>query len=255
MFFPRNVDEVREALAFAERKNLKTFVLGNGSNVLFTKRFKGVIINMRGFDQMRLKGGELACGAGVNLFAFDRFCAENELEGLEFTYGIPGSVGGAVCMNAGAFGDEICKFLKKITVLKNGKLTEKTDFSFSYRNGPLKEGEILIEAVFELKSGKKEEILAKQIEFFTKKRNSQPYSLPSAGSVFKRKGDIIPAKLIDEWGLKGLRIGGAMISTEHAGFIVNCGNAKPNDVLSLIEIVEQIAKDKGYDFEREIKVL
>lgn len=255
MFFPKTEEELIEACDFCKRKKLQVFSLGNGSNLLFVHKFRGAVINMRAFDKIEICQQTLTCGGGVNLFSLNKFCAENGLQGLEFSYGIPASVGGAVKMNAGAFGGEICAFLRKMLVLKDGVIYEKDKFSYSYREGPLEEGEILISATFELKRGEKEEILAKQREFFEKRRQSQPYSLASAGSVFKRKGDVVPARLIDEWGLKGLKVGGAMISDKHAGFIVNLGEAKPGDILILIEIVEQVAKGHGLEFEREVKVI
>lgn len=256
MFFPKSAEEVKEAICYCYKKGHNApLVLGNGSNILFCGDFKGAVINMCGLGGVSIKGDEVTCGAGINLFALNKFCAENELEGLEFSYGIPGSVGGAVAMNAGAFGGEICAFLKKMIVLKDGAIYEKNAFSYSYRCGPLEEGEVLLEAIFKLKSGKKEDILLKQQGFLQKRRASQPYNKHSAGSVFKRQGEVIPAKLIDEWGLKGLRIGGAMISPVHAGFIVNEDNASPKDILTLIELVEQVAKGHGYCFEREIRLV
>ena len=256
MFFPKSAEEVKHVVCYFHKKGYDApLVLGNGSNILFCGDFKGAVINMRGLDKITLSGNEVTCGAGVNLFALNKFCAENALEGLEFSYGIPGSVGGAIAMNAGAYGGEICAHLQKMIVLKNGSVYEKEVFSYSYRSGPLEEGEVLLEAIFKLKSGKKEDILSKQQEFLQKRRSSQPYSKPSAGSVFKRRGEIIPAKLIDEWGLKGLKIGGAMISPVHAGFIVNEDNATWQDVETLIELVEQVAKGHGYQFEREIKLI
>lgn len=252
MFFPKSSEDVKDVVEFCRRKRLPMLPLGSGSNVLFAHKYSGAVINMRGLNEIRLDGGEVTCGAGVNLFALNKFCAENGLEGLEFSYGIPGSVGGAVKMNAGAFGGEICEFLKSMLVLKDGIIYRKDNFSFSYRCGALEEGEILLEATFQLKRGEKEQILAKQTDFLQKRRQNQPYSFASAGSVFKRTGEIVPAKLIDEWGLKGLKIGGAMISNQHAGFIVNLGSARASDILTLIEIVEQVAKGHGLEFEREV---
>lgn len=256
IYFPENIREIKYLLNYLKIKNKDYFILGNGTNILFPdKNFKKIIICLKNIKEIQINGNEIVCGAGVSLFELNKICAENNLAGLEFTFGIPGSVGGAVAMNAGAFGGEICNYLSEMVVCRNGEIFSRQNFKFSYRKGPLENGEILLYAKFKLKNDEKQNIIEKQCEYLQKRRCTQPYKEFSAGSVFKRNGDIFPAKLIDEWGLKGLQIGGAKISEKHAGFIVNVGNAKQSDVLTLMELIEWLAKSKGYDFEREIKVL
>lgn len=256
IYFPENIREIKYLLNYLKIKNKDYFILGNGTNILFPdKNFKKIIICLKNIKEIQINGNEIVCGAGVSLFELNKICAENNLAGLEFTFGIPGSVGGAVAMNAGAFGGEICNYLSEMVVCRNGEIFSRQNFKFSYRKGPLENGEILLYAKFKLKNDEKQNIIEKQCEYLQKRRCTQPYKEFSAGSVFKRNGDIFPAKLIDEWGLKGLQIGGAKISEKHAGFIVNVGNAKQSDVLTLMELIEWVAKSKGYNFEREIKVL
>lgn len=252
--FPENEEELLKLAARCNKKKL--LILGNGSNILFSDHgFDGKIISTRRLDKIEVSGEQVSCEAGVNLFSLCHFCAEHGLSGLERLYGIPGSVGGAIVMNAGAYGCEICQLISKIKVVKNGVFSEREVQNFGYRKGPLCEGEILVSAVFNLKKGKKEQILALQSEIFEKRKQSQPYSLPSAGSIFKRGRDFFPAQLIDEWKLKGKKIGGAEISSQHAGFIVNTGNATSSDVLALICEIERKARAHGYNFEREIVII
>ena len=256
IYFPENIRAIKYLLNYLKNKNKDYFILGNGTNILFPdKKIKKIIICLKNIKEIQINENEIVCGAGVSLFELNKICAENNLAGLEFTFGIPGSVGGAVAMNAGAFGGEICNYLSEIVVCRNGEIFSRQNFKFSYRKGPLENGEILLCAKFKLKDDEKQKIIEKQCEYLQKRRCTQPYKEFSAGSVFKRNGDIFPAKLIDEWGLKGLQIGGAKISEKHAGFIVNVGNAKQSDVLTLMELIEWVAKSKGYNFEREIKVL
>lgn len=254
--FPNNEKEFLKEITRCQNNGKKFYILGNGSNVLFLDRgFAGKIISTRLLNKIYLQNDEICCEAGVNLNFLCKYCAEHGLMGIENLFGIPGTVGGAVVMNAGAYGCEICKFIKKIRIFKNGKIIEKTAKKFSYRKGPLTDNEILLSVTFSLNKGKKENIQDLQNCVMKKRRESQPLNMPSAGSVFKRGKDFFPAKLIDEWGLKGFKKGGAMISNKHAGFIVNFGNATSEDVLYLINFVETYAKEKGYNFEREIIVV
>lgn len=254
--FPNNEKEFLKEITRCQNNGKKFYILGNGSNVLFLDRgFAGKIISTRLLNKIYLQNDEICCEAGVNLNFLCKYCAEHGLMGIENLFGIPGTVGGAVVMNAGAYGCEICKFIKKIRIFKNGKIIEKTAKKFSYRKGPLTDNEILLSVTFSLNKGKKENIQDLQNCVMKKRRESQPLNMPSAGSVFKRGKDYFPAKLIDEWGLKGFKKGGAMISNKHAGFIVNFGKATSEDVLYLINFVETYAKEKGYNFEREIIVV
>lgn len=255
IFYPKNIIQINNILKYGKKLSKKCIILGNCTNIIFhDKTYDDIFISMKEFDKLECDGETVTCGAGVNLFVLCMFCQRHGLSGLEFAYGIPGSLGGAVAMNAGAFGGEICSQLESITVFVDGEIRVCRDLKFDYRKGPLADGEILIEAKFKLKRSKSEEIFKKQVNFLNMRKISQPNE-PSCGSVFKRSGDVIPAKLIDEWGLKGLRVGGAAISDKHAGFVINRDGATFEDVKTLIEIVEWIAKNKGYAFKREIKIL
>lgn len=252
IYFPKNNDELIELL---NKKN-KLFILGNGSNILFPdSRFETPIICTKKLNKMFVQGDCVFCEAGASLFELCMFCQKHGLSGFEKLYGIPATVGGAIVMNAGAFGEEICSKLKSFKIFKNGKITEKKDFCYAYRKGPVEDDEILLSAIFKLKKEKKSKILNEMMEIFQKRKTLQPYNYPSAGSVFKRGENFLPAKLIDEWGLKGLKVGGACVSDKHAGFIINIKNASSNDVKKLIEEIEKKASQHGFVFEKEIKVL
>ena len=254
IYFPQNINELLSLKKYVFHKS--PFILGNGSNVLFSDAgYRGVIICMKRFNSIKLNKDKVLCEAGTSLFQLCNFCAENNLSGLEKLYGIPGSVGGAIKMNAGAYGCEICDFVSHILVFKDGKLMRRKPEYFGYRKGPLQDNEILISAEFELKKGKKEEIVKKQNDIFKKRLIAQPYNLPSAGSVFKRGNGYFPAELIEKWGLKGCVEGGAEISEVHAGFIVNKNHASAKDIVSLIRKIEDKASIEGYHFEREIIIL
>ncbi len=256
IYFPKNQEQFIELFLHLNNKKKKLLILGNGSNVLFSDAgFDGNIICTKMMKLLTFEGNQVCVEAGVNLFELCLKCADHGLSGFEKLYGIPGTLGGAVAMNAGAFGSEICDHLKSIKVLKAGKVIERRQLQFAYRQGPLDNDEILLSAEFDLNSQKKEQILAIQSQIFEKRKLTQPHSYPSAGSFFKRGSDFYPAKLIDEWGLKGLQYGGAAISDQHAGFIINKGNACSEDVLKLAKIIEEFARLKGYEFEREVKVI
>ena len=212
MFFPKNISQIRRLILRLESKGEKYHIIGNGTNILFADEIYENIVCLRDFLYIFLENNQIVCSSGVNLFSLCKFCEKNGLSGIEFLYGIPGTVGGAVAGNAGAFGGEICNFIPSITVLKNGEIIEKNGLSFSYRRGPLESGEILLEAKIKLNKAKNSEIIAKNKQFFEQRKISQPYQQFLAGSVFKRCGEIIPSKLIDEWGLKGIRVGGASVS-------------------------------------------
>lgn len=253
---PKNIKELKKLLEICKSTNMRYFIIGNGSNLLASDNgFDGLIISLKNFNDMKIqknKGFESVCvGAGINLFLLNKNLANNGISGLEWSYGIPGTLGGAIKMNAGAFNHCIFEFLEELTVIKNGKLKKINNLKAEYRNSFLID-EIVISAKLKLKSGNMHDILNKMNEYLSIRREKQPYNLPSAGSVFKRNADIIPAKIIDDLGLKGLRMGGAMISTKHAGFIVNVDNAKSEDVNKLINLIKKIAAYNGFLFEEEI---
>ena len=244
-------------MSYCRENHIKYFILGNGSNLLVCdKGFDGVVISMQKFNHIELlENNRLCVGAGVNLFVLNKFCLDNSLTGLEWSYGIPASVGGACKMNAGAFDGCFCNKIDSFEVLKKGRVYKRKKVFYTYRKGCIKEDEILISAVIKLEKGNKSEIKKRQEMFLSKRKETQPYNFPSLGSVFKRGNGFFPAKLIQDFGLKGTRKGNVYISRKHAGFIINKGEGKASDFLCLVKLIEGVAKKNGYFFEREFHLL
>ena len=251
--FPKNVNELKKIVKECDKNNLKYFILGNGSNLLFSDfEINTILVSLKYFNEIRqVKKDEVFVGAGVNLFPLNIYLKNHNLSGLEWSYGIPGSIGGAIFMNAGAFGHSISENILNVKVIKCGKVENisKKNLEFSYRKSNI--NGIILGATMKFKEGNLDEIAFLQQDYLERRKMSQPYDKFSAGSVFKRniEKNIIPAKLIDTLGLKGTRIGGAEISKKHAGFIVNNGDAKAIDVLALIEYIKY---KTGEDLELEI---
>lgn len=251
--FPKNVNELKKIVKECDKNNLKYFILGNGSNLLFSDfEIYTILVSLKYFNEIRqVKKDEVFVGAGVNLFPLNIYLKNHNLSGLEWSYGIPGSIGGAIFMNAGAFGHSISENILNVKVIKCGKVENisKKNLEFSYRKSNI--NGIILGATMKFKEGNLDEIAFLQQDYLERRKISQPYDKFSAGSVFKRniEKNIIPAKLIDTLGLKGTRIGGAEISKKHAGFIVNNGDAKAIDVLALIEYIKY---KTGEDLELEI---
>lgn len=256
---PESAEEVALSKDFAKENGLPLFVLGRGSNVVVSDAgFDGVIIQLgKPFSQFKFDGETLSAGAGASLSALARACATLGLSGLHLLAGIPGSVGGAVSMNAGAYGQEISKTLEAVQFL--GEDNAIREFSaeeclFGYRSSAFRESaKILLSATFSLKRGQAAELLAEQKKVLEERRQKQPLEYPSAGSMFKRPENAFPGALIEQAGLKGLRIGGAEVSTKHANFIVNADNASAEDVYRLSELVrEKVFQKSGIRLEREV---
>lgn len=251
--FPKNVVELKKLIRECQKLNKNYFILGNGSNLLFSDfEINTILVSLKYFNEIRqVKKDEVFVGAGVNLFPLNIYLKNHNLSGLEWSYGIPGSIGGAIFMNAGAFGHSISENILNVKVIKCGKVENisKKNLEFSYRKSNI--NGIILGATMKFKEGNLDEIAFLQQDYLERRKISQPYDKFSAGSVFKRniEKNIIPAKLIDTLGLKGTRIGGAEISKKHAGFIVNNGDAKAIDVLALIEYIKY---KTGEDLELEI---
>ena len=251
--FPKNVVELKKLIRECQKLNKNYFILGNGSNLLFSDfEINTILVSLKYFNEIRqVKKDEVFVGAGVNLFPLNIYLKNHNLSGLEWSYGIPGSIGGAIFMNAGAFGHSISENILNIKVLKCGKVENisKKNLEFSYRKSNI--NGIILGATMKFKEGNLDKIAILQQDYLERRKMSQPYDKFSAGSVFKRniEKNIIPAKIIDTFGLKGTRIGGAEISKKHAGFIVNNGDAKAIDVLALIEYIKC---KTGEDLELEI---
>lgn len=264
VIFPKNAQEIERILQICEENQIKTFVLGNGSNVLFDDAgFDGAVLNLKHFDFVKVcekdKKKHTCCveiGAGINLFALNLRLSNLGLSGLEFCYGIPATLGGFLVMNGGCFGHEICEFVEEVQILQNGKIFwhKKDECGFSYRHSNLQNC-IILSAKLRLFEEKTEKIVQNMNFYLQKKRNLQPCDLPSLGSVFKAVQGISVGKILDELGLKGLSVGGAQVSTKHAGFVVNTGGATAQDVLALVEILENKLAEIGIKPEREIIVL
>lgn len=258
----KNINELIEAIKLAKKLRRKFFVLGKGTNLLCPDEgYNGVVISTRKMQNISLtKYNEkvfVEADAGVDLFKINKLLAELGISGLEWSYGIPGTLGGAIFMNAGAYGHEIFEFVSYVDIYYRGKIKrlKKEKINFSYRNGGLN-GKTILSAGLMLTSNKFEAVKEKQLSFMKKRIETQPLNYPNAGSIFKRNEKIIPAQIIDKLGLKGVIIGGAKVSEKHAGFIVNIGNATTKNILDLIELIQK----KVYDatkikLEPEIKIM
>lgn len=240
------------------RKFQRVFVIGAGTNILFkNKNFGEMFVKLSGsFLKTRTSKNKITVGSGVNLFLLNKILKEKNLGGIEFTFGIPGTVGGAIFMNAGAFGNEIGNYVEKVKIFDGKRVFWTKKFDFSYRNSSFKKNkQIILSVTFKLSPLKSEEIAEKQNEFITKRKLSQPYGQRSAGSVFKRiykNGEMLyPAKMIDKLGLKGVKKGKARISEKHAGFIVCENGAKFEDVVYLIKKIKKEVRRKYNEILKE----
>ena len=254
-----NMSDLMWLLNVLRKGNIRFFVLGGGSNVLFSDSgFDGVVVKLSGkFQEIKIKNNILTVGAGVSLFNLAKFCADHGLCGLEWAYGIPGSVGGATLMNAGAYGKQFSDSIVSVDCLsqnlKKLKLSNKA-CCFSYRKSIFQTNKLIITSV-ELSVAQSDGslVVQKQKEYLKKRLASQP-SYPSAGSIFKRCGDIPVSKLIDDLHLKGFCVGDAQVSKKHAGFIINVGSASCNDVLNLIEYIKQ-KLDSHYNVRPKLEII
>ncbi len=262
MAFPKNAEELSTILKVSALLDVKPAILGAGTNVLAPDGgISGLVICLKDcMDGMEmLDGSRIRVAAGVTMTRAAVFAANLGLSGLEFAHGIPGTVGGGVYMNAGAYGGEITQVCESVMVMDmGGKLSERSneEMNFSYRHSILEdEGGIVVSAVFRLTPADPESIKAKMKELMGKRSASQPLDLPSAGSAFKRPVGGYAAALIDQAGLKGYQVGGAAISTKHAGFAVNVGGATAEDVKKLLSQVSHIVYEKsGIRLEPEVRI-
>lgn len=250
IIYPKNVDCLVVLIKKLKANKIKYMVLGNGSNVLFSDdTYEGIIIKLNELDYIEFKDNKVICGAGASLMKVASQTIRKGLSGLEFATGIPGTIGGAVYMNAGAYKSDMGYVVSKVKVL-TPKMTVITmvnnELDFHYRTSFLKKNKdyICLEATIQLKPGNKEEIDKLVMDRKKRRLESQPLEYPSAGSVFRNPTDMFAGKLIEDLGYKGLIKGGAMISEKHANFIVNHNNATANDVKELIEFIKQAVKEK-----------
>lgn len=259
---PETEQQLCAAVALCKEQAVRYYLLGNGSNILFADAgYRGAVIDTTAMKtELTIDGTQVTAGAGLRLSALCTAALENSLAGLEFAYGIPGTVGGAVYMNAGAYGGEAKDVLTAVRYLTaEGETVEApaAELDLSYRHSVFEEnGGCILSASFRLEQGDPAAIKARMNELMAKRVEKQPLDKPSAGSTFKRPAGAFAAALIDQCGLRGYRHGGAAVSDKHCGFVVNLGGATCADVLALCDEVRAIVKEKtGYDLEKEIRVV
>ena len=262
MAFPKTKDQLAEILKLSKVLDCKCAILGAGTNVLAPDEgVSGIVICLKdAMDGMEaLENDRVRIMAGVTMTRAAVFAANRGLSGFEFAHGIPGTVGGGVYMNAGAYGGEICQVCERVEIMdRQGNLRELSgaEMAFSYRHSILEEtGDIVISTVFKLTPKPVAQIRGRMKELMEKRSASQPLDLPSAGSAFKRPSQGYAAALIDEAGLKGYQVGNAAISTKHAGFAVNLGNATANDVRTLLrQVADMVFEKTGILLEPEVRI-
>lgn len=259
---PQTAEEVAKVIEACTQEKVPYYIVGNGSNLLVSdKGYEGVIIQIyKQMNQVKVEGAQIHAQAGALLSMIAKRALDAELTGFEFAAGIPGTLGGACVMNAGAYGGEMKDVLKSVTVLTDKgevKTLAKEELELGYRTSVIaKKGYIVLEAVLELQKGEKEKIQAVMDDLKERRVTKQPLEYPSAGSTFKRPEGYFAAKLIDDSGLRGYRVGGAMVSDKHCGFVVNVDHASSADVLAVMKHVEEVVKEKyNVTLEPEVRVI
>ena len=260
----KTLEQLKSILKYTNENNINLTIIGNGSNILVSDEgIKGIVVKIE-IDNLEIdiqdKKAIITVGSGVKLGLLAQKCLKQEIAGFEFASGIPGTIGGAIRMNAGAHGSEMKDIVKTVTYVdRNGAVhkIESNQAEFEYRKSLFSHNDyIIVETEIELEKGNANEIKEKMTEYANFRKEKQPIEYPSAGSTFKRGSDFITAKLIDECGLKGYQIGGAQISEKHAGFIINKNNATAKDVIKLMEYTkEQVYEKFGKIIEAEIEIL
>lgn len=258
---PRDMEEAKALIALIDQHDVPLTVIGNGSNLVIRDGgIRGIVVHFDLLSSIKREGTKVIAGSGAKIIAVSEFACNESLSGLEFACGIPGSVGGALYMNAGAYGGEISQVLVEATVLdQSGNLLhlEKEDLTASYRNSTIaNKNYIVLEAVFQLELAEMAVIRAQMDELTALREAKQPLEYPSCGSVFKRPPGYFAGKLIQDAGLQGLQIGGAQVSEKHAGFIVNVDHATATDYMDVIHHVQKVIKEK-FDviLETEVKII
>lgn len=258
------IEKIQYILNIVKEYEIPLFILGNGSNILVKDEgIRGITLKIELADikiEENSENVKIKVGAGVKLAQLAQTLLKNSIENFEFASGIPGTIGGAIKMNAGAYGSEMKDIVYETTYLDyDGNIItiNKDEHEFEYRKSIFSNKQaIILQTTLILKKGNKEEIKSKMQEYLNQRKEKQPLNIPSAGSTFKRGNDYITAKLIDECGLKGYKIGGAEVSNIHAGFIVNTGNATSNDVIKLVKYVkEKVYKEFKKEIQLEIEII
>lgn len=253
---------ISQIISFCNKKNIKYAIIGNGSNILVSDLgYDGVIMYVgKHFSKAYiLEDNVIECQSGITLSKLCSFALENNLSGLEFAWGIPGTAGGAVYMNAGAYGGEMSDVVEEVTFFDGEKFQtrKKDELNFSYRHSFFTDNDYTISKIrLKLKNGDYNNIKLKMDELMQKRIDKQPLDYPSAGSTFKRPQGAFASALIEQCGLKGCCVGGAEVSTKHSGFLINKNNATFEDVINLIDVVKaKVKNDTGYELELEPKIL
>ena len=262
MAFPKTREQLVVLMGFLQDAGVKPLLIGNGTNLLVADKGLDTVVIDTSAELSHIEltdEGEIAADAGVSLAKLALFAWKNGLTGLEFAHGIPGTLGGGVVMNAGAYGGELKDVVTEVTALypDGVKVLTSAELDFSYRHSVFSAGEgIVLGAKVKLESGDPDAIKAKMDDLMARRKASQPLELPSAGSTFKRPTGYYAGPLIEDCGLKGCRVGGAEVSSKHAGFVVNVGGATCADVLALIEKVQKTVYDAhGVMLEPEVKII
>lgn len=262
MIIPENEEELIKGVKLCRENNIDFLIMGNGSNLLIRDGgIRGVVIKINeGFNKVQVDKNIIYCEAGALLPSLSKNALKHSLRGSEFTSGIPGTIGGAITMNAGAYGGEMKDIVRKVRILNNNnEIIEYTnkEMNFRYRNSRVGDEKLIILGVeLGLESGNHDEIEEVMRELTYKRTLKQPLELPSGGSTFKRPEGYFAGKLIEDAGLRGLKYGGAQVSEKHCGFVVNIDNAMCKDVLHLISVVQKVVRDKfDVELETEIKLL
>ncbi|MGX5609150.1 UDP-N-acetylmuramate dehydrogenase [Bacillus cereus] len=258
---PTTYKEVQDVIKYANQNNIVFTILGNGSNLIVKDGgIRGIVLNLTKLTDISLKNNKIIVQSGATIIDTSRFALENHLTGLEFACGIPGTVGGAVYMNAGAYGGEVSHAIESVVVLtRDGEILNlnRDDLELEYRKSVIpKKGYLVLEATFALQEGEYNEIKEKMDELTFLRESKQPLEYPSCGSVFKRPPGMFAGKLIQDSGLQGKQIGGAQVSTKHAGFMVNVDKATASDYVKLIRYVQETVKAKfDVELETEVKII
>lgn len=261
LLFPKDIEELKRVVQWAKKKKIPLFILGRGTNLIIRdKGVRGWVVSLtRGMKKVRLEGEMIEAEAGLPLQRMVQFSIRKELTGLEPFFGIPGTVGGGLAMNAGAWGAELKDVLLSVIFMEdNGEIVERpcSELRFSYRKLVIPSSWIILKGRFKLRRGNREEILEQVRSYSEKRKRTQPIHYPSAGSIFKNPKEGPAGKWIEKAGLKGFRIGQAMVSDFHANFIINLGKAKAEEVIRLMEWVEKEVYEKmGVSLEREVRVI
>ena len=261
LVFPRSVEEVQRVLAAVKQENLPLTVLGNASNLIVKDGgIRGLVMILTDMQELVVEGNQLKAASGAALIEASRQAAAAWLTGLEFACGIPGSIGGAIYMNAGAYGGEVKDVISQVqTMTRDGQLKTYAgaDCDFSYRHSRFQEGdEVILGVTFDLAPGDQSAIDSKVAELTHLRQSKQPLEYPSCGSVFKRPEGYFAGKLIQDAGLQGYQVGGAQVSTKHAGFIVNVDHATATDYLEVIEHIRLVVWARtGVFMEPEVRII